>query len=148
MLRCDDVGMHLTQIRLIVSDFSAMAAYYRDVIGLAPQYAEPSPPYAAFTPAHGSSLCLHERADLAGVLGETLAPAPTVPADTVMIALRVNDLAAYLDGLTTRGGQVLAGPVEFGGRIRSAYLRDPEHNLIEIQQWLQVRDGGEIPSAD
>jgi hypothetical protein len=42
---------------------------------------------------------------------------------------------------------VIAGPVEFGGRTRNAYLRDPEGNLIEIQQWLKVQDGGPIPAA-
>ena len=139
--------MHLTQIRLIVSDFAAVAGYYRDVIGLRPQFEQVEPPYAAFKPELGSALCLHDRADLASQLGEVLTDARTGPVDAALVSLRVDDLDSYLTGLTARGGEVLAGPVEFGGRVRNAYLRDPEGNLIEIQQWLTVRDGGPVPSA-
>jgi catechol-2,3-dioxygenase len=38
------MAVHLTQIRLIVSDFPAVAAYYRDVIGLTPQFEHVSAP--------------------------------------------------------------------------------------------------------
>ena len=67
--------------------------------------------------------------------------------DGALIALRVDDLDAYLAEVKARGATVIAGPVEFGGRTRNAYLRDPEGNLIEIQQWLKVRDGDPIPPA-
>jgi lactoylglutathione lyase len=143
---CNNIHMQLTQIRLIVSDFAAVAAYYRDVVGLTPQFAGIEPPYAAFKPEQGSALCLHDRADLAEVLGEGVLRAAGT-ADAAMVSLRVDDLDAYLAGVTARGADVVAGPVEFGGRVRGAYLRDPEGNLIEIQQWLQVRDGGPVPSA-
>jgi predicted enzyme related to lactoylglutathione lyase len=139
--------VHLTQIRLIVDDFPAVAAYYRDVIGLKPQFAHAvEPPYTAFKPELGSSLCLHERADLARMLGDgVLENSPS--GDAALVSLRVDDLDAYLAEVTGRGAQVVAGPVTFGGRTRNAYLRDPEGNLIELQQWLTVRDGGPIPPA-
>ncbi|HJP76756.1 MAG TPA: VOC family protein [Pseudonocardiaceae bacterium] len=139
--------MHLTQIRLIVDDFPAVAAYYRDVIGLKPQFEHLlEPPYTAFKPELGSSLCLHERADLARMLGDgVLADAPS--GDAALVSLRVDDLDAYLAEVAGRGAQVVAGPVTFGDRTRNAYLRDPEGNLIELQQWLTVRDGGAVPSA-
>ncbi len=139
--------MQLTQIRLIVSDFAAVAGYYREVIGLTPRSDQVRPPYVAFEPDLGSALCLHERGDLARILGDTLAEAPSAPADAALVCLRVDDLDEYLAGLTARGGEVLAGPVEHDGRVRCAYLRDPAGNLIEIQQWLRVRDGGPVPSA-
>ena len=145
---CNNLGMHLTQIRLIVSDFPAVAAYYRDVIGLRPQFEHAvQAPYTAFKPEQGSSLCLHERANLAGMLGEgVLAAQPG--GDSALVSLRVDDLDTYLAGVSARGGVVIAGPVDVGGRTRNAYLRDPEGNLIEIQQWLVVRDGGAVPSAN
>ena len=143
---CNNMGVHLTQIRLIVSDFPAVAAYYRDVIGLTPQFEQVSPPYAAFKPELGSALCLHERADLACVLGEGVLAAPS-KGDAALVALRVEDLDEYLTQARARGARVIAGPVEFGGRTRNAYLRDPEDNLIEIQQWLEVRAGGPVPAA-
>ncbi|HEX4224481.1 MAG TPA: VOC family protein [Pseudonocardiaceae bacterium] len=138
--------MHLTQIRLIVSDFDAVAAYYRDVIGLKPQFEQVSAPYTAFKPDLGSALCLHERDNLAVMLGQGVLN-PASASDAALVALRVDDLDAYLAEVIARGATVIAGPVEFGGRTRNAYLRDPEGNLIEIQQWLEVQDGGPIPPA-
>ncbi|HEV3357082.1 MAG TPA: VOC family protein [Pseudonocardiaceae bacterium] len=138
--------MHLTQIRLIVSDFPAVAAYYRDVIGLKPQFEHVlEPPYTAFKPDLGSALCLHERADLMRMLGDGVLTAAS--GDAALVSLRVDDLDAYLAEVTARGAQVIAGPTTFGDRTRNAYLRDPEGNLIELQQWLTVRDGGPIPPA-
>lgn len=64
-----------------------------------------------------------------------------------MVSLRVDDLDAYLGEVRGRGTEIAAGPVEFGGRIRCAYLRDPEGNLIEIQQWLVTRAGERVPPA-
>jgi predicted enzyme related to lactoylglutathione lyase len=143
---CNNIDVHLTQIRLIVSDFEAAAAYYRDVIGLMPQFEPVSAPYAAFKPDLGSALCLHDRDDLARMLGQDVLN-PATASDAALVALRVEDLDAYLAEVTGRGGQVIAGPVEFGGRTRNAYLRDPDGNLIELQQWLKVHDGGPIPAA-
>ncbi|MBF6172315.1 VOC family protein [Nocardia blacklockiae] len=138
--------MHLTQIRLLVSDFDRCLAFYRDVIGLKPQLDRPEPPYAAFKPELGSSLSLHDRKDLAEVLGGVLRDGSS-DADTALVSLRVDDLDDYLTDLAARGAEIACGPVEFGGRIRCAYLRDPEGNLIEIQQWLATRSGEPVPPA-
>nr|WP_246462098.1 VOC family protein [Nocardia transvalensis] len=134
----------MTQIRLIVSDFDRCLAFYRDVIGLKPQFDDPQPPYAAFKPDLGSSLSLHARDDLDAMLGGALRPGS---ADTALVSLRVDDLDAYLTELTARGAEIAAGPVEFGGRVRCAYLRDPEGTLLEIQQWLATRSGEPVPPA-
>lgn len=136
--------MHLTQIRLLVSDFDRCLEFYRDVIGLKPQLDRPEPPYAAFKPELGSSLSLHDREDLDAALGGILRPGSP---DSALVSLRVDDLGEYLAELAARGAEIAAGPVEFGGRIRCAYLRDPEGNLIEIQQWLATRSGEPVPPA-
>jgi lactoylglutathione lyase len=137
--------VHLTQIRLIVSDFDGTAAFYRDVIGLRPQFDSIAPPYVAFEPDLGSALCLHDRADLESALGGVLRGASA--GDAALISLRVDDLDGYLAILATRGAEILTDPVFFGDRIRSAYLRDPEGNLLEIQQWLVTRGGEPVPPA-
>ncbi|MCM6773622.1 VOC family protein [Nocardia sp. CDC159] len=138
--------MHLTQIRLIVDDFARTCAYYRDVIGLTPQDDQPAPPYVAFKPELGSSLCLHDRTDLDAALGGALRTG-LGRTDVAVVSLRVDDLDAYLAGLRERGAEIAFGPVVFGDRIRCAYLRDPEENLIEIQQWLSTRSGAPVPPA-
>ncbi len=151
--------VHLTQIRLIVSEFDRCVAFYRDVLGLTPQTDDPRPPYAAFKPELGSTLALHERANLAAALGDTLRSgvdsrsssngevAPVPPADAAMVSLRVDDLGDYLAAITARGAEISGEPVAYDGRVRCAYLRDPEGNLIELQQWLATRTGEAVPPA-
>ncbi|MBF6331704.1 VOC family protein [Nocardia transvalensis] len=138
--------MHLTQIRLIVSDFARTLAFYRDVIGLRPQVENPGPPYVAFEPEMGSSLCLHDRTDLDAALGGVLRTG-LGRTDTALVSLRVDDLDDYLAAVRERGAEIACGPLAFGDRIRCAYLRDPEENLIEIQQWLATRSGEPVPPA-
>lgn len=121
--------MDVSQIRLIVSDFAAVYRFYRDVIGLIPQFDTPDGPYAAFKPEHGSTIALQARVALAGVVPD-LADGG---GDRTLIALRVDDLDAYRAGLTDR--VPVSEPVDLG-RLKAAYLRDPEGNLLELQQWL------------
>lgn len=137
--------VHLTQIRLLVSDFDGMFAFYRDVIGLTPMFDPPRRPYAAFQPELGSSLCLHERAALAEKVGALSPARPT--GDQALVSLRVDDLAGYRAEVAERGGRLLGEPVDFDGRLVCGYLRDPEGNLLEIQQWLVTRAGTPVPST-
>jgi catechol 2,3-dioxygenase-like lactoylglutathione lyase family enzyme len=131
--------MDVTQIRLIVSDFPAVYRFYRDVIGLKPQFESENGPYVAFKPDFGSALALHDRAELTTVIPD-LKPHS---GDNSLISLRVDDLDAYLtqlDATTTE-------PVVLDGRVKVAYLRDPEENLLELQQWLATRSGADVPPA-
>lgn len=142
-----DGDVHLTQTRLLVSDLPTTFRYYRDVIGLRPMFDPPPAHYAAFVPELGSAVALHDRAALAELLGPALRTSGDRGPDHALIVLRVDDLDAYTAEVTERGGHVLAGPVVHGDRVRAAYLRDPDGNLIEIQQWLVTRDGGPVPPA-
>lgn len=137
--------MEFTQTRLIVTDFAGVFAFYRDVIGLRPQFDPAPPPYAAFKPELGSTLALHDRAALASAVGDELRVSGDRGRDTALVCLRVDDLTAYLADVTARGGAVVAGPMDQGDRVRVAYLRDPEGNLIELQQWLATRTGAAVP---
>jgi lactoylglutathione lyase len=139
--------MELSQIRLVVADLPAVFAFYRDVLGLRPMVDPPDGPYAAFKPDLGSTLALHDRAALVADLPILRGDTGTGNPDRAMIALRVDDLDAFLAEVTARGGHVLAGPVDIGGRLRAAYLRDPEGTLVELQQWLTTRSGGPVPPA-
>jgi catechol 2,3-dioxygenase-like lactoylglutathione lyase family enzyme len=127
--------MDVTQIRLIVSDFPAVYRFYRDVIGLHPQFDDDRGPYVAFKPEQGSAIALHDRAELATIVPD-LTPAA---GDRSLVALRVDDVDTFAAGLTGRGAGPITEPVVLGGRIRVAYLRDPEGNLLELQQWLTTR---------
>lgn len=129
--------MELAQVRLLVMDFRGCYRFYRDVLGLKPQFEAEDGPYAKFTCDEGSAgLALQERAQLARVLGE---PAVPPAGHRSLIALRVDDLDAYCQQITGRGAVLAHGPAPMTDRMRVAHLTDPEGNLIELQQWLALR---------
>lgn len=129
-------AMELTQVRLIVSDFAACFRFYRDVLGLKPQFDDDSGPYAKFSPDEGSAgIALHDRADLE----RSLPGLAAAGGDRALVVLRVDDLDAYATEITGRGAVLAGEPTVMGERLRVAHLRDPEGNLVELQQWLAVR---------
>ncbi|CAG6391023.1 VOC family protein [Streptomyces cocklensis] len=130
--------MELTQIRLLVSDFPAVYRFYRDVLGLKPQFEAENGPYAKLSPDTGhAAIALQDRAQMAGVLGRLGAGPEGYRA---LVVLRVDDLDAAFAGLTAQGAEFVREPGPMGDRMRVAYLSDPEGNLIELQQWLALRE--------
>jgi predicted enzyme related to lactoylglutathione lyase len=125
--------MELSQVRLIVSDFPGCFRFYRDVLGLTPQFDDDSGPYAKFSPPGGTAgIALHDRADL-----ERSLPGLTATGgDRALVVLHVADVDAYAAEIAGRGAALLGEPSVMWERLRVAYLRDPEGNLIELQQWL------------
>lgn len=132
------MGMELTQIRLLVADFPAVYRFYRDVLGLKPQFEAESGPYAKLSPDTGhAAIALQDRAQMAGVL-------PGLESDPngyrALVVLRVDDLDAAHAELASRGAEFVRDPGPMGDRMRVAYLKDPEGNLIELQEWLALRE--------
>jgi len=125
--------MELVQVRLLVHDFGLMFRFYRDVLGLEPQVDDDRGPYGKLSPPKGSAaIALQARAHLQ----ETLPALAPGGADQAIIALKVDDLDALVATLRARGAPLLGEPQVQWGRMKVAYLRDPEQNLIELQQWL------------
>ena len=129
--------MELTQVRLLVSDFPAVYRFYRDVLGLKPQFEAEHGPYAKLSPDTGpAAIALQDRAQMAAVLGQ-LGEQPE--GFRALVVLRVDDLDAAHAELTSRGAEFARPPAPMGDRLRVAHLTDPEGNLIELQQWLALR---------
>lgn len=132
--------MELVQIRLLVSDFSACFRFYRDVLGLRPQVDDEHGPYAKFTASEGQcAIALQSRAHFEASFSELRGLGSS--SDTALIVLKVEALDAYCEELTARGATILQSPTTQWERLRVAYLRDPEDNLIELQQWLATASG-------
>ncbi|TJZ54284.1 VOC family protein [Streptomyces piniterrae] len=130
--------MELTQIRLLVSDFTVVYRFYRDVLGLKPQFEAESGPYAKLSPDTGqAAIALQDRTQMADVLGRLRTEPEGYRA---LVVLRVDDLNAAHAELTSRGAEFTRGPSPMGDRMRVAYLEDPEGNLIELQEWLVLRE--------
>lgn len=124
-------------MRLLVADFPACYRFYGEVLGLKPQSGAQDGPYEKFSPAVGSAgIALQDRAMMAGLLGE-LADAAT--GHRSLVVLRVDDLDAYCADIVGRGAVLAHGPAPVTERMRVAYLKDPEGNLVELQEWLLLR---------
>lgn len=124
-------------MRLLVADFPACYRFYGEVLGLKPQSGAQDGPYEKFSPAVGSAgIALQDRAMMAGLLGE-LADAAT--GHRSLVVLRVDDLDAYCAEIVGRGAVLAHGPAPMTERMRVAHLKDPEGNLVELQEWLLLR---------
>jgi lactoylglutathione lyase len=124
--------MELIQVRIIVRDFQAMFHFYRDVVGLCPQASDDRGPYGKFTFPHGTAaIALQEHAHLARTF-EGLGDG----GDAILIAIRVPAVVELVGNIQGRGGRFLGESELLWGRMRAAYLRDPEGNILEFQEWL------------
>jgi len=129
--------MELAQVRLLVTDFAACYRFYAEVLGLKPQSGAAEGPYEKFSPATGSAgVALQDRAMMAQVLGEL---GGSATGHRSLVVLRVDDLDAYCREITDRGARLLHGPAPMTDRMRVAHLRDPEGNVVELQEWLLLR---------
>jgi lactoylglutathione lyase len=130
--------VELAQVRLLVTDFAACYRFYAEVLALKPQSGAADGPYETFSPVTGSAgIALQDRAMMAEVLGEELGD--TVTGHRSLVVLRVDDLDAYCERITSRGATLLHGPAPMTDRMRVAHLKDPEGNLVELQEWLLLR---------
>jgi lactoylglutathione lyase len=129
--------VELAQVRLLVSDFAACYCFYCEILGLKPQSGATEGPYEKFSPATGSAgIALQDRSMMAEVLDEL---GDTATGHRSLVVLRVDDLDAYCDQITSRGATLLHGPSPMTERMRVAHLKDPEGNLVELQEWLLMR---------
>ncbi|MHC5907118.1 VOC family protein [Streptomyces sp. S6] len=129
--------MELAQVRLLVTDFAACYHFYAEVLGLKPQSGARGGPYEKFSPVTGSAgIALQDRAMMAQLLGELN---DECTGHRSLVALRVDDLDAYCAEITGRGAVLVHGPAPLGERMRVAHLKDPEGNLVELQEWLLLR---------
>lgn len=129
--------MELAQVRLLVSDFSACYHFYAEILGLKPQSGAADGPYEKFSPATGSAgIALQDRSMMAQLLDEV---EESATGHRSLVVLRVDGLDAYCARIVERGGTVVHGPAPLTDRMRVAHLKDPEGNLVELQEWLLLR---------
>ncbi|MFE2043434.1 VOC family protein [Streptomyces sp. NPDC059477] len=128
--------MELAHVRLLVTDFTACYRFYADVLGLKPRSGATGGPYERFSPATGAAgaagIALQDRAAMAALLDETGEPAT---GHRSLVVLRVDDLDDYCARIAARGATLLHGPAPQTERMRVAHLKDPEGNLVELQEW-------------
>jgi lactoylglutathione lyase len=127
----------LTFVRLLVDDFPACFRFYGDVMGFAPTLGDEHGGYADFDAGAEVSLALFIRRYQTDHIGTT----EDASGDKVVVVFQVDDVDRAIEALRERGAPVSAEPAnrtDWG--IRVAYVRDPDGNLIELNQPIAVTE--------
>ena len=127
--------MHLDHPRLLVTRFADCFRFYRDVMDFKATWGDEDNSYASFADPEGqtTALALFKRGAMAEAVGTADLPSDAPCQDRIMLIFAVEDVDDAVAALRKRGVQFAAGPRDFPDwGIRSAYLRDPDGNLIEL----------------
>ena len=122
----------LDYVVLIVSDLERALSFYTRSLGLELQHRADE--YAQMR-AGTTRLSLYTRDAMARTLGLVLdAPSPAAPA--FELGFKVSDCDAAFAELVAAGAPAVAPPTTRAWAQRTAYVRDPDGNLIELAQDL------------
>lgn len=130
--------MHLSYVRVLVDDFSACFRFYREIMGFEVLWGDENNVYAEFQVGPKTRLAVTARRVMAEVPGVSSAAGSSGP-ERFMLVFEVDDVDARAAALKGRGAQLVAEPVDRPAwTVRTAHLRDPEGNLIEINTPLKL----------
>ncbi|WP_433259046.1 VOC family protein [Streptosporangium sp. CA-135522] len=128
--------------RLLVGRFADCFRFYDavlpELIGARRTRGAESGPYASWDVGTEGVLMLFDRAAMAAVTGTTGLPAEAAAQDRAMLVSRVGDVDAGFELCLRHGGRPVAPPAdrpEWGPGLRTAHLRDPDGNLLELQSY-------------
>jgi predicted enzyme related to lactoylglutathione lyase len=95
--------------------------------------------YAQWDRGDQALVILHDRAAMAETIGTAHLPVDASPAqDAAMLVCRVADVDAALALCLEHGGTLVVDATDrpqWGPNLRTAHLRDPDGNLIELQSY-------------
>lgn len=129
--------MKLTHVRLLVNDFDACFRFYRDVMGFQVQWGAEGADYASFRGRGEAMVALFGRQAMADTLGDGTLPSEAPCQYRSMLVFEAADLDSTIRALKARGAHFVTDLQErpdWG--IRTAHLRDPDGNLIELNSPL------------
>lgn len=125
----------LDYVVLIVANLERSLAFYTETLGLALQHRAGS--YAQLR-AGTTRLSLFTREAMAETLGAALEP-PSPGAPAFELGFKVGDCDAAFSELVAAGASVACRPTTRPWGQRTAYVGDPDGNLIELAQDLERR---------
>jgi catechol 2,3-dioxygenase-like lactoylglutathione lyase family enzyme len=137
----DTMRGSLENIRLLVDDFDGCFRFYRDVLELKIVWGKEGSNYASFA-AGQVTLSIFMRRLMSRDMGTQDLPYCAEAQDKAVLAFRVDDLEAEVVRILEKGWQLsmcVTPRPNYG--MRTAHLRDPDGNLIELfsplpkEQW-------------
>lgn len=129
--------MKLENVRLLVNRFDECFRFYTAIMGFKATWGQEGHDYASFKVDGKVSLALFKRHLMAEDIGTRKLPEEAVSQDRLALVFNTKNLDVTVKELGGRGAHFIntaRDHPEWG--IRSAYLRDPDGNLIEINSPL------------
>jgi len=129
--------MHLSYVRVLVDDFPSAFRFYRDTMGFDVLWGDENNVYAEFQVSPQTRLAVTARRVMAAIPGVSASSGGSNP-ERFMLVFEVDDVDGRVAALKGRGVKFISDPVDRPEwTVRTAHLRDPEGNLIEINTPLK-----------
>lgn len=129
--------MRLSHIRLLTGQFPVMFRFYRDALDLRVRWGDDNGAYADLDTGTGVDIALFSRQRMAELVGTSDQPAERSGQDPIMLIIAVDDVDFRANRLIEHGAELVNPPGDQPDHgIRSAHLRDPDGNLLELNTEL------------
>ena len=129
---------NLNYVRLLTDNYTAMWDFYVNKLGMKPRLGRENGVYEEFL-IQGAVLSLYKREYMGNALNKSkLGKFPSKPQDTVAIILQVTNVDNAYKELKEKGVEFITTPEDMKEWvIRTAHLRYPDGNLIELNEPLK-----------
>lgn len=125
--------------RLLVTNFKDCFLFYRDIMGFKATYGSEDDVYADFDTG-ATTIALFSRQAMSEAVATTNLPLQAKAQDGVCLCFAVENVEAACEALKRSGVGLVTEPTDrTGWGIRTAHFRDPEGNLIELNQPLKAQ---------
>lgn len=126
--------MKLAYVRLLVRDFDACVAFYRDTLSFPVSILAEHAKFAEFDTGE-TALELYDRGMMAEIVGATDRPDVDGGVDRTLLTFQVESVDETYESLKAKGVAFDVPPTDREAwGARTAHFRDPDGNLLELFQ--------------
>lgn len=130
---------NLNYLRLLTNNFEIMWDFYATKLGMKPRLGKENGVYEEFL-INGAVLSIYKREYMENALSSKLVKFPSKPQDVAVIILQVTSVDEAYKELKAKGIEFITGPQDRPDWIiRTAHLRDPDGNLIELNERIKKK---------